>query len=240
MRKRFCRSKDFIISIFALPTRCSCMFYLLNLSSYIRHHRKNIYLLTSWIASNKKIYLSSQAPELNVVSMGLSCKNSSFVLTTKNATDGHFTGLHIPVPAMGPPHVINISMITAHGLPVVKVAEVLQIQLSGILCQINCINILLKTHNQIHLYRTAVGLLFICLFFVKHYGFTCSFIISTGSWKELQNKTSTYPLYFFSVGKSKPVTNAGIHLWKASYKQPQRLFNIVVKQANRCTSKRTL
>lgn len=181
MRRRFCRSKDFIISVFALPTRCSCMVYLLNLSSYICHHRKSIYLLTFWIASNKKIYLSSQAPEWNVVSMGLLCKNSSFVLKTENATDGHFTGLHIPVTAMGPPHFINISMITAHGLPVVKVAEVLQIQLSGILCQINRINILLKIYNQIHLYRTAVGLS--GFFFVKHYGFTCSFIISTGSWK---------------------------------------------------------
>lgn len=77
---------------------------------------------------------------------------------------------------MGPSHFISISMITARGLPVVKVAEVLQIQLSGILCQINRINILLKTHNQMHLYRTVVG-----IFFVKHYGFTGSFIISTGS-----------------------------------------------------------
>lgn len=102
MRKRFCRSKDFIISFFVLPTRCSCMFYLLNLNSYIRHHRKSIYLLTFWVASNKKIYLSSQAPEWNVVSMGLLCKNSSFMLKTKNATDGHFTGQNIPVTAMGP------------------------------------------------------------------------------------------------------------------------------------------
>lgn len=116
MRKRFCRSKDSIISGFALPTRCSCMFYLLNVSSYIiHHHRKSIYLLTFWNASNKKIYLSSQASEWNVVSMGPLCKNSSFVLKTKNTTDGHFTGLHIPVTAMGPPHFTNISMITAHG-----------------------------------------------------------------------------------------------------------------------------
>lgn len=91
------------------------------------------------------------------------------MLKTKNATDGHFTGQHIPVTAMGPSHFISISTITAHGLPVVKVAEVLQIQLSGILCQINRINILLKIHNQIHLYRTVVGFfcqaLWIYLFF---------------------------------------------------------------------------
>ena len=43
-------------------------------------------------------------------------------------------------------------MIITLYLPVVKMAEVLQIQLSGILCQINCINILLKIHNQIHIY----------------------------------------------------------------------------------------
>lgn len=103
--------------------------------------------------------------------MGLLCKNSSFVLKTKNATDGNFT-----VTAMGPSHFINISVTTAHGLPVVKVAEVLQIQLSGILCQINRINVLLKIHNQIQLYRTVVG-----------WGFLAStmdlpvFIISTGS-----------------------------------------------------------
>lgn len=104
----------------------------------------------------------------------------------------------------------NITMITAHCLPVVKVAEVLQIQLSGILCQINCINILLKIYNRTHLYRT-VGL----GFFFQVLWFTCSFIFCTISWKELQNKTGTYPLYFFSVGKPKPVTNAGIHLGKA-------------------------
>lgn len=47
---------------------------------------------------------------------------------------------------------LSISMIITLYLPVVKMAEVLQIQLSGILCQINCINILLKIHNQIHIY----------------------------------------------------------------------------------------
>lgn len=156
-----------IISFFALPTRCSCMFYLLNLSSYIHHHRKSIYLLTFWIASNKKIYLFFQAPEWNVVSMGLLCKNSSFMLKTKNATDGHFIGLHIPVTAMGPPHFTNISMITAHALPVVKVAEVLQIQLSGILCQINRINILLKIHNQVHLLQNWSGVCFLVFFFLS-------------------------------------------------------------------------
>lgn len=104
VRKRFCISKDCIISFYAFPTRCSCMFSRLNLSSYIRYHRKSIYLPTFWIASNSKIYLSSQAPQWHVLSMGLSCKNSSFVLKTKNARDSNFRGLHIQAIAMGPTH----------------------------------------------------------------------------------------------------------------------------------------
>lgn len=198
------------------------MFPLLNLSSYTRHHRKSIYLLTFWSASNSKIHLSSQAPQWNV---GFLSQTSSFMLETRNTTDGHFWGLHSyrsnsyrtislqqgqanPIARRNKENLQNIRMITTYCLPVIKVAEVLQIQLSGILRQINCINILLKNHNQIHLYRTVV--------FFQVLWHTCTFIICTVHWKELQTKTGTYPLYFFSVGKSKPITHTGIHLRKTS------------------------
>jgi len=101
MRKKFCLSKDCIISFFTLPTMLHVFSAEFELS-YLPWQEK--YLSANFLEcfQQQNIFIfsgSSMEP-----SIGLLCKTNSFMLKTKNTADGHFRGLHIQITAMGPSH----------------------------------------------------------------------------------------------------------------------------------------